>query len=499
MLIEEYLEWECGELLLKPAVDIIIPSYDSKEILPLCLNSIKNMCYDNFTVTVIDDASTDGTAEYLERNFRWVNVISNKKNLGPSESKNLGIKNTKNDLIITLDSDAVVTPHWLDPLVEIILSDKKIGACGPKLLIAERAINSAGAIINILGYARDRGLFESDIGQYDKKQFVLALCSAACLYKREVIKEVGMFDSLYFYPFEDVDLGWRMNMYGYQNMYVPQSTVYHKFGYKMGTNNYRKQYLCERNRLRTVLKNYEATTFFRLAPAFFGNITRLARESLHHLINKDHRYLMAVLKAFLWNLLHLRSTLLERQRIQKNRKITDEAILKRMEFDTPHILFPDYIVQDGTNLPPGRIEEIVMGKSDDNVLGYGWYKLEPYGTDTSCIYRRTKDEATAYLNVDDEEGTVSLEILSISQITGKKVCGTVVVNNISVGQFDLVADNWREITFEIGKNIVQKTNGVLKIALRIETTWKPGEVLKTDDKRILGVGVRRISWKTGSA
>lgn len=332
----------------KKLVDIIIPTFNGKDLLAGCLHSLQLSHFSDYTVTVIDDASTDNTKEFIKKEFNWVNLIVNRFNYGPAAAKNIGIKATRNEFILTLDNDTILTPDTLEILIEEMLKPENlslIGACMPKILLAEEGLNltrnfgsktkiaSAGVIISYLGYGADRGFGEPDAGQYNQKEYLLASTSSCCLYRRSVLEKIGLFDEKFFYPLEDVDLGWRMNLYGYKILYCPQAIVFHKYGSTMGRSYLANLYEIEKNRLRMVLKNYQFSTFVRFSLFFLvRHLTLLGAGIKRGIIKTDPKrpwkFFVDILKGLCWNFIMLPDTIAARVQIQKNRKISDKKLFK---------------------------------------------------------------------------------------------------------------------------------------------------------------------------
>jgi GT2 family glycosyltransferase len=450
-------------------------------------------------VTVVDDHSQDGTKEYIEKRFDGITIRYNKKNLGPSSSKNIGIKATKNEFIATLDNDVIVHPDWLRELVRSISKDEKIGACASKLLLLEhkKLINSAGGEMTQLCRAWDRGLFEVDKGQYNKKEFVTCACTAASLFRRSIFDKIGLFDDRFYYPVEDADLGLRINFAGYKVLYVPSSVVYHKMGATMGRVNVTKLYHTEKNRLRTLLKNFDIRTLATLFPAV---ILDLAGPILYNLLLKRDAPIKdrfeiahAIIKAVLWNIIYLPDTVLEREKMRRIKRVRDSEILEMLKETMPSILFPDYLIQTKESVRNRNddVTVIEMGKNDTGFLGYGWYPLESVEGDPKTKLRWTREEATAYLHIPDDEGRLCLDIHAIPEIIKEPVKGTIYLDKKAIGKIAIYKNGWHHLCFVV--DVLNKS--IVEVKIEIETTWEPSKVFKNRDFRTIGVGVRKVEWK----
>jgi len=312
-----------------PFVSVIISSFNGRRHLEECLLSLRNLNYPagKREIILIDDGSQDKTYEFVKDKFREVNIIRNRRNMGAAESRNIGIRNAKGGLLAFLDNDVRVEKNWLRELVRAIEEDGQIGICASKLLFKDQpcVLNSAGGVMNIYVDAWDRGVFERDTGQYDADRRVFFGCSAAMLARREVLGKTGYFDPL-LYVYEDVDLGWRVNLLGYKVIYAPQAIAYHKRGGTLVRSSLRGKYLLERNRIRTMVKNYEAKTLWRNMPGLFKfKLARLRRHARVYAYPVFSLF-VAVLAAWAWNLLYIVDTLKKRRQTQKIKIVTDREI-----------------------------------------------------------------------------------------------------------------------------------------------------------------------------
>lgn len=316
-----------------PFISIIITSLNGMHYLNDCLSSISNLDYpkEKLEVILIDDGSQDKTYEFIKENFSDIKIIRNYRTRGVAESRNIGIKNAKGKLLAFLDNDVRVEKNWLFELVKTIEEDERIGICASKLLFKDRPdiLNSTGGVMNIYADAWDRGVFERDAGQYDAHRRIFFGCSAAMLVRREVLDRIGYFDSR-LYIYEDVDLGWRVNLLGYKVIYVPTSIAYHKLGGTIKRNNPKGKYILERNRIRTMLKNYESKTLLKNTTGLLK--FKLSRFKIHAQSSRQSKLSLFIYStaAWVWNLLHILDTLKKRKYIQKIRILPDNKIIKLM-------------------------------------------------------------------------------------------------------------------------------------------------------------------------
>lgn len=315
-----------GLVPLNPKVDLIVVNWNGKHHLKKCLPSLLKTRKIAFSGYLVDNASTDGSAEYVERNFPKFTVIRNPENLGYSGAANVGIAETDGDLVCVLNNDIIVSPNWLLELVKG-LNDPEVAIAVPKMYGFDGRLNAAGGACDIYGFAYNRGISEKDVGQYDSQEYVPY--GGTALIKRSALHQVGIFDLDYVMYHEEVDLCWRIILRGYRVLYCPRSVVYHKH---MGTTlTVQKRhgiiYYWERNRFQTLLKNYEIRTFVTLIP-------QIAILKVLHVIYALSQQRVpeafAVIRAYWWNMRHLRKIIKKRRQVQLLRTVSDEELTKLM-------------------------------------------------------------------------------------------------------------------------------------------------------------------------
>jgi len=316
------------------SVDIIIVSFNKRALLGECLSSVAQMNYPKFRVHVIDNGSSDGSVEYVKINFPQFDVVSLGANLGFSRANNYGIELCQGDFVFFLNNDVIVKPDTLEKLVEGF-KNSKVAMVVPEMYDFEGLVNSAGGVCDYYGFAFNRGIGEKDREEYNREAFVPYGCCGAALVRRRVLEEIGVFDDLYFMYHEDVDLSWRIQLRGYKILYYPSSMVFHKYMSSTKKDRYlwikkdraRIVSLWERNRVRTLLKNYELRTLITVLPTL---LTLKILHVIYALMYGDIREVAGLAVAYLWNARHFRDTLQARYKIQKSRRLPDSLIRRLM-------------------------------------------------------------------------------------------------------------------------------------------------------------------------
>jgi GT2 family glycosyltransferase len=247
-----------------PFVSIVILNWNGRHFLQQFLPSVLASTWSDKEIVVIDNASTDDSIGFLQQQFPSVKIIQNSGNFGYTKGYNEGLKQLSADYFVLLNSDVEVMPGWIEPVIQLMESERKIAICQPKILQhAHRDqfeyAGAAGGWLDYLGYPLARGrifdVCEKDEGQYDQAQPIFWASGAAMFVKASVYRELGGLDEYFFAHQEEIDLCWRAQFAGYKVYVCPQSVVYHVGGGTLPKGNARKVYLNFRNNLVMMAKN----------------------------------------------------------------------------------------------------------------------------------------------------------------------------------------------------------------------------------------------------
>jgi GT2 family glycosyltransferase len=272
-----------------------------------CLRSVFNSRYAHREVILVDNASTDGSVEYLRSLFTDLIVVANSENLGVAGGRNCGFREASrrgNDYILSLDNDAYIDRRLIDELVEVAESDARIGVLGPKTYTddASGKIQCAGGRITYTqNVCSQRGSGEADHGQYDKIEDVNYFPGFGFMARREVFERLNFLDeSFYGYGHEDTDFCTRAVQLGYRVVYVPQAVLWHRGSATVGSYSARKKYLEAVNSVYFVRRYGKSRDCLKYAFfAGFGLIYALVRQSLHG----NHKAVWAKARG-MWDGLH---------------------------------------------------------------------------------------------------------------------------------------------------------------------------------------------------
>ncbi len=257
-----------------PSVAVVILNWNGKHFLEQFLPNIVSFssCYDaDVQIYVADNASSDGSVDFIHKNYSTVFVIQNKENGGFCKGYNTALAQIKADYFVLLNSDVEVTPQWLMPMLHLMQSNKNVAICQPKILnyYQKNTFEYAGAcggFLDNLGYPYCRGrVFETleiDHLQYQNAIEVGWATGACMCIKSDIYAQLGGLDEDFFAHMEEIDLCWRAQHLGYTVMVCPQSTVYHIGGGTLPKNSATKTYLNFRNGLFLLHKNLPQKYFF---------------------------------------------------------------------------------------------------------------------------------------------------------------------------------------------------------------------------------------------
>lgn len=275
-----------------PTVSIIVLNWNGKQYLETCLSSLLKQKYPDIEIIFVDNGSTDGSVEFVREKFPSLTVIIHKKNLGFAQGVNSGIIASHGKYIATINNDAEADSEWISSLMHVMGSDARIGSCASKMLrfYNREIIDSAGIVVYQNGNAFDRGAQEFDIGQYDLQQEIFGACAGAALYRRLMLDEIGLFDDNYFAYFEDVDLAFRMHLFGWKCIYVPDAIVYHIHSATSQQASPFKIFYIERNKLWNMWKYFPLNMMITQFPFtnihYFRYITKFLNKLI---VKKDNK------------------------------------------------------------------------------------------------------------------------------------------------------------------------------------------------------------------
>ncbi|MFQ6678280.1 MAG: glycosyltransferase family 2 protein [Fidelibacterota bacterium] len=328
-------------------ISIIIPHWNGIDVLSECLDSIKLSTYSNKEIIVVDNASTDGSQEWIKKNHPDILLVENDQNQGYAGGCNRGVDAANGDWLLFLNNDTIQKPDWIDHLVKAGKGKDDVAAIQPKIRnYYERKLfdyaGGAGGHLDIFCYPFAKGRIflnqEEDEGQYDKPEDIFWASGTAFMVRKKAFEAAHGFDETFFAHQEEIDLCWRLQLMGDRVLFEPNATIYHKNAVSLPMHSFRKYYLNHRNSMLMMLTNYHLLLTLYLFPI------RLALEFVamaYALVKRDLNHFGAVLKSFGWLLTHPRTIYKKRQLVKKIRKKNDSEIISQLYRGS--IVFAHYI------------------------------------------------------------------------------------------------------------------------------------------------------------
>ena len=247
---------------------VIIPNWNGMRLnlLPTCLQALRQQTYRDFETIVVDDYSTDGSQAFVGREHPEMRLVALEKNRGFAPAVNEGIRAARGDVIVLLNNDTEADPSWLEEIARAFDENPRAGMVACKLRLFDRRdhLHSAGDFYRVDGIPGNRGVWEEDRGQYDDARGVASSlspcfggCGGAVAYRRTMLDEIGGLDEALGSYCEDVDLNWRARLAGYAVAYAPRAIVYHRVSATGG--GALSSFFVGRNFIWVLAKNYPAS------------------------------------------------------------------------------------------------------------------------------------------------------------------------------------------------------------------------------------------------
>lgn len=260
--VTKYLQSNLSDISVPMArISIHLVTWNSARVLPEALGSLRAQTFKDWSLTVIDNASTDGTVELIRQKLPSATVLRNFKNLGFAHAHNQAIQMARSKwsrdsekgtefnerYVLLLNPDIIMVPDFLEKIVAYADGKQSIGSFGGKLLKVlprleehedprfTEIIDSTGLRMRKSRRVTERGAGEKDEGQYDESNDVFGVSAALALYRIEALDSIAMqdgeiLDEVFFAYKEDIDLAWRLRLLGWGAAYVPEAVSYHYRG-----------------------------------------------------------------------------------------------------------------------------------------------------------------------------------------------------------------------------------------------------------------------------
>lgn len=253
-----------------PSVSIVMVNLNGRHHFAELFETLRALDYpsDLLELVMVDNASVDGSVQWLDQHAEDVRVVCCRQNHGFAGGVNAGVEASAGEILVLLNTDMRVEPRWLRELVAPITRGEAECTSSMTLSWDGKEVNFGGSAMNFHGIGWQVGMGDTDIDRYRRPTETLFACGGSMAIRRDVYEDAGRLDEDFFAYYEDVDLGFRLWVLGYRILYVPSSVAYH---HHMSTSRridvHKIRLLQVRNPLWLIYKNYAETTLNRVLPA----------------------------------------------------------------------------------------------------------------------------------------------------------------------------------------------------------------------------------------
>ncbi|MBN2209404.1 MAG: glycosyltransferase family 2 protein [Candidatus Coatesbacteria bacterium] len=238
-------------------VVVIVPNWNGLNFIERCLRSLCAQSFEYFETVVVDNGSTDGSAELVEARFPTVRLIRLPKNRGFSVAVNVGLKETASEYVAFLNNDTEVEALWLSELVRALDAHPSAGSAASKIFwdSDRERLYAAGDFFCAEGFGGNMGASLTEGTAHNERTWVFSASACASLYRRCVLDEIGLLEERFFMFYEDIDLGFRAQLAGWPCIVVPEAVVYHTGTATAGIFSQMRRYCLARNELFVLARN----------------------------------------------------------------------------------------------------------------------------------------------------------------------------------------------------------------------------------------------------
>lgn len=324
-------------------VSVIIVSWNGLHWLKKNLKTFEKVTYKNYEIILVDNASTDGTVEWVKQRYPNVRILKLLKNEGFAEANNRGFEISKGKFVLFLNNDVEVTPSFISELVVVLNGNASIGGVQSKLLLLsdKNRLDSIGAFLTSTGFLYHYGFMNIDNEKLNRQINLFTPKGASMMFKKNVLLEVmienNLFDREAFAYYEETDLAHRIWLHGKRIVYAPKSVVYHAMG---GTStkieNSFIQYHSFKNRIASFIKNISLE---KLLPLLFFHLIAVQIFVFISVLKRKWNVAFAIEKALFWNVAFLPHTLAKRQVIQRAIRVQSDDFFWKEIYRTPPLRY----------------------------------------------------------------------------------------------------------------------------------------------------------------
>ncbi len=320
----------------KPLISAIVTNYNGWELglVKDFFTSFLKDSYINFEVFFVDMASSDSSVENVKKSFgkdKRVKVVENPVN-NMSAGINMALKKAKGKYVMFLNNDIYFQKGSIKKMVDFMEKHNEVGQVQGKIVsyFDHKKIDSIGETMDLYGNPVTLGVGEMDKGQYKDVVEILSTTGAACLARRKLLEKIGILDPDYGIGYEDMDLALRLRLVGYKMYFLPDVLVFHRRASSTSrvSNKLRAEikYWFNRNRLATIIKNYETSKVWTALPVVFA--IYLGTGLFEIFYKRLWRFGLSRFRAIIWVFTNWDKLMKKRRKVQKLRELSDKNVFE---------------------------------------------------------------------------------------------------------------------------------------------------------------------------
>ena len=251
-----------------PEISVIVVNWNGKRFLDDCLGSLRRQTFRDFETIFVDNGSSDGSPEYVRSCFPEIKLVALHENRGFARGNIAGYELATGSIIVLLNNDTEADPAWLEEIHKASVMYPHAGSFASKMMYfdARNRIENCGFDMGECGATRELGRGELDSSDWKTFREVFGACGGAVAYRRSMLDRIGFLDPDFFMVYEDVDLSFRAQLYGYACVYVPTAIVFHRYRASLGSGSAQQVFYSQRNIEFVYFKNMPLGLILRSLP-----------------------------------------------------------------------------------------------------------------------------------------------------------------------------------------------------------------------------------------
>jgi GT2 family glycosyltransferase len=324
--------------MAKPKVSIIILNYNGKKWLEKCLPTWKKETYLNKEVIVVNNGSTDDSAEFVKKKHPEVRLLDIHPNRGFAGGNNYGVQKAKGKYVLLINNDTKVSSSLLAPMVELMEKDESIGVVQPQMrnMVQTDCNDAVASFYTSTGFLYHYGYFQKiNKKQYQKQMLCYSIKGACMMMRKDDYIRLGGLDEDFVCYVEETDLCHRVWLDGKKVLFYPKSYMYHYGGGDMSIMEKSETTIFRsfRNRYISYIKNLSVKELLKVLPLHFILCEGFV---IMTLLKGKFKKAAAIQHGIIWWMFHMPSILEKRKYIQtKIRKVSDEEIMQQIKHEPP--------------------------------------------------------------------------------------------------------------------------------------------------------------------